>query len=221
MPHSTIQSKADLDAFLRADFAMLHIDRWRVRYRLTNPIVHYQRLLRVAEYRQNTAKTQLARVIAQASWLRAKRAGHRLGYSIPRNVFGPGLSIAHVGTIVVNGKCRVGSNCRIAHCVTLGESEGRAPEIGDDVHIAPHVAVIGGVRVGDSCGLWVGAVVTSDVPDHCDAAGVPARVVRTDTPPWVDKWLAGDGATSSAPRGGHATSFRVRRQDRRARAQRR
>lgn len=191
MAHRTIRSREDLDNFLKADFAMLHVDRWRAHYRLTKPIVSYQRLLRIAEYRHNVARTPAARLIARFAWLRAMRAGHRLGFSIPRNVFGPGLSIAHVGTIVVNPKCRVGCNCRIAHCVTLGESEGQAPQIGDDVHIAPHVAVIGGIHIGDGCGLWVGAVVTSDVPDHSDAAGVPAHVVRSNTPPWVDRWLSG------------------------------
>ena len=36
----------------------------------------------------------------------------RLGFSIPLNCFGPGLSIAHYGTITI-GNAKVGRNCRL------------------------------------------------------------------------------------------------------------
>lgn len=39
--------------------------------------------------------------------------GEKLGFSIGLNVFGPGLSIAHYGCIVVNSGARIGTNCRI------------------------------------------------------------------------------------------------------------
>lgn len=42
------------------------------------------------------------------------------GFSIPVNSFGPGLSIAHGGTIVVNNTARIGKNCRIHEGVTIG-----------------------------------------------------------------------------------------------------
>lgn len=46
----------------------------------------------------------------------------RLKYNtyIPLNVFGPGLSIAHFGSIIVNGNAKVGENCRIQDSVTIG-----------------------------------------------------------------------------------------------------
>lgn len=37
----------------------------------------------------------------------------KLSISIKPNVFGPGLSIAHYGGIVVNPNAHIGSNCRI------------------------------------------------------------------------------------------------------------
>lgn len=37
----------------------------------------------------------------------------KYGVHIPVNVFAKGLSIAHLGTIVVNGDAKVGSDCRI------------------------------------------------------------------------------------------------------------
>ncbi len=44
----------------------------------------------------------------------------KLGFSIPLSVFGPGLSICHYGTIVVNGKGSVGANCRIQTDTLIG-----------------------------------------------------------------------------------------------------
>ena len=60
-----------------------------------------------------------------------------LGFSIPINVFGPGLRINHYGLIVVNPKARVGAFCDIHQGVNIGEGFGKddVPEIGDRVYI--------------------------------------------------------------------------------------
>jgi serine O-acetyltransferase len=102
--------------------------------------------------------------------------GERLGYSIPRNVFGPGLSIAHVGTIVVNYHAKVGANCRLHQGVTIGEGKGKSPVIGDDVFISPNAVIIG-ADVGSRVSIRAGAVVTKDVPNDSKVAAVPARPI--------------------------------------------
>lgn len=38
--------------------------------------------------------------------------------------------------------------------------------------------ISGGVTVGENCIIAAGAVVTTDIPDNCIAAGVPAKVLR-------------------------------------------
>ena len=48
----------------------------------------------------------------------------RLGFSIPINVFGPGLAIVHYGTIVVSNGAKIGANCRIHEGVTIGATNG-------------------------------------------------------------------------------------------------
>jgi serine O-acetyltransferase len=85
--------------------------------------------------RTNQARHEHGNLPPTASWfrLRTKFLGERLGFTIPRNVFGPGLSIQHAGMIVVNNKARVGANCMLHHGVTIGEPNGKAPVIGDDV----------------------------------------------------------------------------------------
>jgi len=72
------------------------------------------------------------------------------GFEIPLNVFGKGLSIAHKGTIVVNGAARIGENCRIHTCVNIGTLPGTsnvAPIIGNDVYIGPGAKIWGGYEL--------------------------------------------------------------------------
>ncbi|MFC7756031.1 serine acetyltransferase [Tsukamurella soli] len=172
-----ITSRSELDAYLQADLRSYGFDRWSPRFRLTQRPLQFQRLLRKSEFWANTAAGPLRRAIAAWYIARTKFFGERLGYSIPRNVFGPGLSIAHTGTIVVNQNAIVGRNCRLHQGVTIGEANGKAPVIGDDVHISPNAMVIG-ADVGDRVGIRAGAVVTKDVPDDVDVGGVPAHILN-------------------------------------------
>lgn len=50
--------------------------------------------------------------------------------------------------------------------------------IGSDVWLGVGVAVLSGVRIGDSAVVGAGAVVTRDIPARAIAVGVPARTVR-------------------------------------------
>lgn len=42
-----------------------------------------------------------------------KHLSYKLGFTLYKNQFGPGLYIMHYGTIVVNPACRIGANCNI------------------------------------------------------------------------------------------------------------
>lgn len=53
--------------------------------------------------------------------------------------------------------------------------------IGDNVWCGVNVVVTTGVTIGDRCVIGANSVVTSDIPPHSVAAGVPARVLRTIT----------------------------------------
>lgn len=175
-PSRMIESVGDLRDYWAADLAAHGLTRWRARYRLTNRIVYFQWLLRRCEYWRNVRRDPLGLVVGAFLTVRVRLLGERLGYTIPRNVFGPGLSIAHTGSIVVNSKARVGARCRLHQGVTLGEANGHFPVLGDDVHLGPNAIVIG-ARLGDRVGVWAGAVVRRDVPSDTSVAGVPARVV--------------------------------------------
>ena len=91
----------------------------------------------------------------------------KLGFSIPINVFGPGLSIAHYGTIVVNPTARIGKNCRIHEGVTIGATNGdtRSALIGDNVFIGSGAKVIGNICIAPDVAIAANAVVVTNIQE--------------------------------------------------------
>ncbi len=53
--------------------------------------------------------------------------------------------------------------------------------IGNNVWIASHVTICGGVTIGDNVVIGAGSVVTKDIPSNVLAVGVPCKVVREIT----------------------------------------
>lgn len=120
----------------------------------------------------------MRRVIAHLWW---HRQGRRLGISIYPGAFGPGLSIAHIGSIVVNGNARIGENCRIHAGVNIGTGGGESdvPTIGNNCYIAPGAKIFGRITIGDNVAIGANAVVNRDFPQgNCTLVGVPARPTR-------------------------------------------
>src|ERR1035437_2848197 len=97
--------------FLAADLASHDLERWHWYDRYRFPILQFQRLLRHVEYLDG--RRGVHRLIRAVQVWRLKQLGMRLGFTIPRHLFGPGLSLAHYGSIVVNGGARVGRNARV------------------------------------------------------------------------------------------------------------
>lgn len=81
-------------------------------------IAKYLVLLRKTEFHVNCGH----RVRKIIYMMKLKRMQCRYSVHIPINVFGKGLSIAHLGTIVVNGFSSVGDNCRIHVGVVIGSN---------------------------------------------------------------------------------------------------
>lgn len=104
-----------------------------------------------------------------------------LGVRLPSNVeIGPGLLIAHTGTIVIHHSVKIGKNLTIRHGVTIGQkgSEGddNSPTIGNNVDIGAGAQILGGIKIGNNVKIGANAVVIRDVPDNCIAVGVPAVI---------------------------------------------
>jgi serine O-acetyltransferase len=126
----------------------------------------------------NRGTGPVSRAVGLVFRQRARSAGIKLGFSIPPNVFGPGLSIAHWGTIVVNDRVTVGARCRLHPGTVLGVKDEQVPTIGDDCYLGPGCKIIGGVVLGDDVRVGANAVVTHSFPSGVTLVGVPARVSK-------------------------------------------
>lgn len=96
--------------------------------------------------------------------------------------FGPGFVLIHSTGVVINGSVRGGANVLIEHQVTIGAERRASPVLGDDVFLGAGAKVVGAVTIGDGARVGANAVVVHDVPSHCTAVGIPARVVRRRPP---------------------------------------
>ncbi|MBP5548819.1 MAG: serine acetyltransferase [Bacteroidales bacterium] len=139
--------------------------------------LRFQLRLRKIEYLYNTKGRNPLRIL---HWFVLEvinhRLGTRLGFSIPKNVFGPGLCIVHPGTIVVNPAAKVGSYCRIHPGTCIGDYNG-IPTLGDHVYIGPGAKLYGNITIGNNVAVGANAVVNKSFPDNVTIAGVPAKII--------------------------------------------
>lgn len=139
--------------------------------------LRFQLRLRRIEFLYNTKRHNPLRTLR---WFLLETVNHRLatrlGFSIPKNVFGPGLCIVHYGTIVVNPAARIGRNCRIHPSTSIGDYDG-VPTLGDNVYIGPGAKLFGNITIGNNVAIGANAVVNSSFGSNVTIAGVPARVV--------------------------------------------
>ncbi|MFC5550716.1 serine O-acetyltransferase [Massilia aerilata] len=174
-----ITSREDYLRYLEAD--RIALCRTKSLLRLWfDDVWKFQRLMRQLEYLVNCKKSRLLRLVTH---YRYRKLGIKLGFSISINTFGPGLSIAHYGTIVVNGGARVGANCRLHVGVVIGTEAGKrsdAPTIGDNCYIGPGAKLFGKIRIGHNVAIGANAVVTKSFEEGTvTLAGVPARVISS------------------------------------------
>ena len=188
-----IQSKEDYKYYLERDriaCGLPPINSVKAKFKqLFFPKYEWQfiKALRRLEYCENVAKkSKWGGVI---NWLIAKyrfrRISVKLGYSIPFNVFGPGISLPHRGNIIVNSKARIGENCRIHVGVNIGAHHDKAPRIGNNVYIGPGAIIFGDIEIADNCSIGANATVNKSFKEpNVVIAGTPACVVKRDAPSW-------------------------------------
>lgn len=110
------------------------------------------------------------------------RIAHRRGGYIGRGAKIAGIpSLPHgLHGIYISRYAAVGSGCRIYQNVTIGEVNGKAPQIGDDCLIGAGAVLVGDVRVGNGAKIGAGAVVSADVPPGATVVAQPPRVILRD-----------------------------------------
>lgn len=174
-----IQSKADYQEYLRRDMAFYQAfsTKERLLYRLLRDpcwyIAKYIRLLRAEEYHFNTGHP-LRGLLAHA---RKNSLGNRLGFKIPRNTIGPGLTIYHHGEIIINENASIGADCKMhgGNCIGNNGKTEAAPVIGDGLDLGIGAKIIGGVTLGNHVAVGANAVVTKSFADNnITLVGIPA-----------------------------------------------
>lgn len=183
-----IKNKTDLKLYLKLDEQALGIKRNLIKdFLFPNQIWKFQKLLRHLEYYTN-APSLSNKFLKLITWYRFRKISMKLGFSIPVNVFGPGLSIAHYGTIIVNSQAKVGSFCRLHACVNIGASGGgkKAPQIGNNCYIGPGVIMFGDINIADNITIGANATVNRSCPtQNSIIAGTPAKIVKENAESWV------------------------------------
>ncbi|MQP52061.1 MULTISPECIES: serine O-acetyltransferase [unclassified Flavobacterium] len=181
-----IKTKNELKKYLEQDKLALGIGKISIKGRLKNiffpnHIYIFQKALRKAEFYSNNKRNVFSFLLFAYYFFKYKKLSIKLGFSIPMNVFGPGLAIIHYGTIVVNPRAKVGANCRIHVCTNIGESGGveGAPQIGDNVYIGPGAKIYGNITVPNNTVIAANAAVNKSIEEPgMMIAGVPAKPIK-------------------------------------------
>ncbi|MBN2310239.1 MAG: serine O-acetyltransferase [Candidatus Hydrogenedentes bacterium] len=99
----------------------------------------------------------------------------------PAARIGCGILMDHATGVVIGETAVVEDNVSMLHEVTLGgtgkEVGDRHPKVRKGVLIGAGAKILGNVEIGEGAKIGAGSVVLTDVPAHCTAAGVPARIL--------------------------------------------
>jgi serine O-acetyltransferase len=185
-----ILSKKDYKYFLQEDKKALNIQSennilsYIKELLFPNLIWKFEKRMRKCEYLLNVKGKGIRYILA---WYFYQKLSIKLGFWIPLNCFGPGLSIAHYGAIIVNPAARIGKNCRLHACINIGASAGNkeAPQLGDNVYIGPAAILFGNIVIGNNVTIGANATVNkSFLQEDVVIAGTPAKIVKEHFPVW-------------------------------------
>lgn len=182
-----ITSKDDLKCYIAADNNILIPNGLKGKMIAdfasypTQSLKKYMYYLRKQEYYINTAKgNKLKGLLGLIYERRKNRLGMRLGIEIAPNCFGKGLSIWHIGSIIVNSEAKIGDNCILhgANCIGNNGKTQAAPRIGNNVDIGYGAVIIGDIEIADNVKIGANAVVNKSVTKQgCTVVGIPAQTV--------------------------------------------
>lgn len=147
-------------------------------YSLGNHLRGYWRLFR---WRERT-KSRLA---ADILTFFLNRIAHKRGGYIGCGAVIAGIpSLPHgLHGIYISRYASIGTGCRIYQNVTIGEINGRAPQIGSNCLIGANAVLVGNIRVGSGARIGAGAVVSHDVPADATVVAQSPRVIEPTAEP--------------------------------------
>lgn len=173
-----IKTKRELDFYIAADYIMNRGKKPSFQQRVKelfwrDYIIEFLVLMRKVDYYYSIKK----KFYYVFFLLRFRKVSLKLNFSIDPHVFGYGLVIPHVGTIVVGEGNEIGcySVLHTSTCITSGRKK-----IGDGLYVSVGAKIVGkDVVIGDNVVVAANAVVTKSFDGNSLLVGVPA--VKTDT----------------------------------------
>lgn len=174
-----IKSKKDMYYYLEQDRIALHRELDAKPKLFKDEIWKFEILLRKNEYATNCLNSRIYMLYKLLIKYKYHKLSVKLGFSIPINRIGPGLSIAHYGSLTI-GYATIGKNCRIQEGVNIGATGNNpnAATIGDNVFIGTGAKIIGNIKIADNVAIGANAVVVKDITEPgITVAGVPAKKV--------------------------------------------
>ena len=174
-----IESKKDYLYYLEQDkIALFNENKKRPSF-FKDEIWKFEILLRKNEYCTNCLNKLY--FFPYKYWIKWRyyRLSVKLGFTIPLNAIGPGLSIAHYGTIVI-GYAKIGKNLRIQEGVNIGSTGGGkyAATIGDNVFIGTGAKIIGDISIANNVVIGANSLVCKSIEEPgITVAGIPAKKI--------------------------------------------
>jgi serine O-acetyltransferase len=142
-------------------------------------IWRYIKTLRYAEYNSNCHGFR-HRIMQVIYLYKLRKLSNITGFQIPLNTTGPGLQIFHWGTIIINGKSRLGCDVTLYPGVLIGwKNPGEAaPVIGNNVFIGSGAKIIGDVKISDNAIIGQNCVIVKDVKEGSVIVTQPPREIK-------------------------------------------
>lgn len=180
-----IKTKEDLKLYLYEDAK--HVGFWKPTIKdwiLRNEywyIYHYIRHLRHVEYYINTKKKKSLFFLWH--WIRYKRLGFKLHYTIYPNTIEAGFRMFHCGGFVhVGPNTHIGKNCTLMPGVVFGNKNQNCKwqevNVGNNCYFGLDAKIFGPVKIGNNVIVGANTVVIKDIPDNAVVSGIPAKIIR-------------------------------------------
>lgn len=137
------------------------------------------KLLRRTEYHTNCGH-RIRKIIYK---IRLNRLQLKYSIHVPINSCGRGLKIMHVGSILINGKSRLGKDCslHINTAIVAGGVSRGAPHLGDGVVVGVGAVILGPIHIANNVAIGANSVVNKSVQEENIAvAGVPAKKISNN-----------------------------------------
>lgn len=150
-----------------------------------DPIGKFMYFLRCSEYLENSEFSLFVFFFKKFILYKYKKLSLKLGFSIPLNVFGPGLFIPHYGTIVINPNVKVGANCVLHTSVCIAGSDKK--KIGKNVYISTGVIITGKIEISENITISANSFVNkSFLNSNLLIGGSPAKILKERKPWYIE-----------------------------------